>query len=350
MKIELKELRKRDKYISEKPEGDLILWTYKPDCQYDKAWDKYTSMCRGLITDKEGNIIARPFKKFFNLNEMEETKLENLPNEIPFITEKMDGSLGIQYYKDGKIMIATRGSLSTSEQSQWATEWINKNYKISDFKEGYTYLYEIIYPENRIVIDYNGISALFLLAVKNNETGEELNLIEEAERLKIAIPIIFKDKSLSQIIGSLNILSGNEEGYVFQYSKGLRVKMKGEEYKRLHAILTEFSSKNIWLIVKEGKSVVEAIGKVPDEFYDWVKKIEDDITKKFSVFMLSAKEIHRGIKCLPTRKEQALAIKERTSILQGIIFALLDNQEEKAKEIAWKLCKPKYEQPFKKDT
>src|SRR5271156_1066714 len=109
------------------PTLPLRIYNYTHLAQYDgKAWgDGTIDYCRGLIVDNEDNIIARPFKKFHNLNtaSMPETLVENLPLELPEITKKMDGSLGI-WYPDGTPAgaIATRGSF-TSPQALWATKW-----------------------------------------------------------------------------------------------------------------------------------------------------------------------------------------------------------------------------------
>ena len=120
MKINLEELKKRDKYIfcQRHPDEPLIIWNYTHACQYDKAWDEYTKMCRGLITNLDGRVLARPFSKFFNLNESEESKIENLPAIESEIYEKLDGSFLIQYYSnydkdDNKVYVATRGSVKS---------------------------------------------------------------------------------------------------------------------------------------------------------------------------------------------------------------------------------------------
>ncbi len=146
MKINIEELKKRKDYINcrKHPELDFLIWNYNNSCQFDRAWDKYTKMARGLITDLEGSVIAKPFSKFFNLGEQEETMEKNLPNEIPEVTEKVDGSLGVQYTDGKEIYISTRGSFE-SDQAKWATEWIQKRFTVEDFKSGYTYLFEIIY-------------------------------------------------------------------------------------------------------------------------------------------------------------------------------------------------------------
>jgi hypothetical protein len=42
---------------------------------------------------------------------MPQTTISNLPNEIPKITEKLDGVLGILYPEKNKVAISSRGSM-----------------------------------------------------------------------------------------------------------------------------------------------------------------------------------------------------------------------------------------------
>ena len=345
MKINLEKFRERDKYINCQKHNtlDLLIWNYNHFCQFDKVWDEYTEMARGLITDLEGNIVARSFKKFFNLNEREETRMENLPLDEPKIVEKYDGSLGIQYYDGDKVCISTRGSFN-SEQAIWATEWM-KHFAKENFKEGYTYLYEIIYPENRIVIDYGNRKELVLLAVKNIETGEEIDFVSEAKRLGLRYPKII-DCSNENIIMKRSKLSGNEEGFVLNF-KNLKVKMKGDEYVRLHRLITGFSTKSIWECLKNNQDLENILKDIPDEFYNWVKEKEKELKNEFNSIKKSALESYEEIKDLPTRKEQALKVLRDYKKISAEIFALLDGKDYE--QVIWKKIKPEYELPFKKD-
>lgn len=141
----LTELRKRSKYINEKRHDtlDLIIWNYNNLCAIDEAWDEYTLMARGLITDLKGNIVSRPLKKFFNLNQTEESRIENLPMDLPEVYEKLDGSMCIQYYDGDKVCVATRGSFN-SDQAIHGTKLLENRLR-TDFDQRYTYIYEIIY-------------------------------------------------------------------------------------------------------------------------------------------------------------------------------------------------------------
>jgi RNA ligase len=122
------------------PTLDLTIWNYSPRVQYERQWDVITTQCRGLVTNSKGEIVARPFKKFFNY---EEHKPEDLPNEEFVVYEKMDGSLGILFYYENEWILASRGSF-TSEQSIKGTEMLKK-YPLEKLDRNNTYLFEIIY-------------------------------------------------------------------------------------------------------------------------------------------------------------------------------------------------------------
>jgi RNA ligase len=151
------------------PTKDLTIWNYSPKVQYERLWDDITLQCRGLVTNSKGDIVARPFKKFFNY---EEHKPEDIPNETYVVYEKMDGSLGILFNYEGEWILATRGSF-TSPQAIKGKEILDRH-DISAWRKDNTYLFEIIYPENRIVVDYKGEEKLVVIGAFHTESGMEI--------------------------------------------------------------------------------------------------------------------------------------------------------------------------------
>ena len=149
------------------PTCGYVIYNYTARTQYEQYWTEQTKLCRGLILDKDGAVIARPLEKFFNIGEYNQhTHLGKLPNYTYFdVFEKMDGSLGILYTRpDGKVGLATRGSFE-SPQALKGQEILNKKYPNIVMNPKYTYLLEIVYPENRIVVDYEGQEDLVLLSI-----------------------------------------------------------------------------------------------------------------------------------------------------------------------------------------
>lgn len=126
------------------PTYDLTIWNYSPKVQYDRLWDEITLQCRGLVTNSEGKVVARPFQKFFNYEEYLENAPHMIPNEPFEVFDKMDGSLGILFNYNGEWIIATRGSF-TSDQAIKAKEMLDEKYPTENLDKNNTYLFEIIY-------------------------------------------------------------------------------------------------------------------------------------------------------------------------------------------------------------
>lgn len=323
----------KEGYISVQrhPNAELLIYNYTPKAQYDRVWNEHTLSCRGLITDLNGNVVARPFKKFFNLEE----HTEEMPMESFDVFEKMDGSLGILYWTGNVPRIATRGSF-VSDQAKIGTKILWEKYK-DDWDEldpSNTYLFEIIYPENRIVVDYEGMTDLVLLAIIDTTTGEDLPLQD------IGFPMVKCHDGINDILTLKTLEEDNREGFVIRYKSGLRVKVKFAEYVRLHRIITQVSSRVIWEYMHENRSLEELLDKVPDEFYNWVRAT-------YCNLLAEVKEIQNycilNFKDLGDRKENALYY--NTLKYPAIMFRMLDN--ESYHSIIWKLVKPKFEKPFK---
>ena len=136
-----------NKYIEEglvvkndHPTLALSIYNYSRTCQYEGKWDDITNMCRGLVLDKEGNVVAKSFDKFFNY---EELTLNDIPNESFEVFEKMDGSILIVFWYEGKWIVASRSSF-TSDQAIKGVELLKK-YNTDIMFRHLTYCFEIIY-------------------------------------------------------------------------------------------------------------------------------------------------------------------------------------------------------------
>lgn len=325
--------------VQKHPTADLFIYNYTPKVQYYKLWNEITLQTRGLILDAEMNIVARPFRKFFNLE-------EHQPNEIPQtafdVFEKLDGSLGILYWLNDKPFIATRGSFE-SEQAQKATEILYSKYADTFIRldKSSTYLFEIIYPKNRIVVDYGSVEDLFLLARIDNETGNDLPVYEST-----GFKIVKRFDGINDL-QQLKALEGyNKEGFVIRFQNGFRVKMKFAEYVRLHRIITGVSNVTIWEYLKEGKSFDELLVKVPDEFYDWILQTANGLEMNFKLIYDNAQEVYRKL-YHEDKKIFALRVLDEAKEISSILFNIYNGK--KVEPVIWKMIRPEYVKPFKKD-
>lgn len=316
--------------VQKHPTHNLFIYNYTDKAQYDKIWDEVTTKTRGLILDENYNIHATPFSKFFNYEEHQPTDIPNLPFKV---YEKLDGSLGILYWIDNNPYIASRGSF-TSEQAQKATNILHTKYKhvIPSLNKEFTYVFEIIYPQNRIVVDYGDVEDLYLLSIIHNHTqGEQL------ANIGFPTPKIYDGINDISTLKQLN--TENQEGFVIKFQNNFRVKIKFEEYLRLHRIVTQVSTKTIWEHLSQNKPTEELLERVPDEFYDWVKQTENQLTTQYNNIL---QEATLNYKELPTRKETALYFQSKPN--PKLLFSLLDNRD--ISKLIWNLIKPEYSKPF----
>lgn len=346
-----------NKYISDglvvkndHPTLPISIYNYSRTCQYENKWDEITKACRGLILDQEGNVIAKGFDKFFN---MEEHNPEEIPNEPFEVFEKLDGSLGILFWYQGKWMLATKGSF-VSEQAIKGREILMK-YNFEPIPKGYTTLVEIIYPENRIVCGYGDEESLVVLSMINNSSGKELDytsLLYISNETRMAV--VKKYDAVNDYKTLKSLISKDREGYVIRFRNGFRMKIKGEEYVRLHRILTGFSNVDIWEYLKDGKNIDELLDRVPDEFDKWVRTTIKDLRYGSYQLRERAGKLHDGFRYgkfgdvdpEPTKKEFAEFVMKQEEVLHAIMFAMWNKNNEKVDEIIWKLIKPKYSKPF----
>lgn len=280
--------------IKRKEKDGLVLYNYSKKCLYDAAWDDFTIQCRGLILEKEtGKIMARPFPKFFNLGEREETCLENLKLTDYRCYDKLDGSLGIIYNYNKKWHVATRGSFE-SDQAIIGQEILDKKYQfqMAHLDEDVTILVEIIYPENRLtegarlVCNYGETRDLVFLAAYDRVGGEEQSREWcEVVAKRIGMLIVKEYKyNINEMIEMQETMPANREGFVVRFSDGLRVKIKGKEYLRMNRILNGLNALALWEVMdKNGEVPKEFMQTVPEEILDEINKIKDILECKYDI-------------------------------------------------------------------
>jgi RNA ligase len=328
------------------PTHPLSIYNYSRTCQYDNIWDTVTTQCRGLVLDNEGNVIAKSFPKFFNLEQYEPHEISNEPFEV---FEKMDGSLGIAFHYDGDWIIATKGSF-TSEQAVRGTQMLKnlsilRNYPTTGLRENWTYLFEIIYPENRIVCDYD-FEDLVLLGAYDRDTLEEIDYdtLVKSVSLYFDVRVVRKYNAVTDYTKLKDMISDDREGYVIRFKGGMRMKIKGIEYLRLHRILTNFSTTDIWEILSKDGDLNEFLDRVPDEFDNWVRNVVDNLRKQFDEIKTNMEDEFAQ---LVNKKEFALKIVDNP--IKSLLFKRLNSYSSDLNDMIWKMIKPKWSKPFKEN-
>ena len=321
------------------PTDPLFIYNYTQNAQFDKVWNSVTLACRGLITNADDVVLARPFSKFFNLAEHD---ISELPSGNVEVTEKLDGSLGILYPNQSGYALATRGSFN-SEQCLHATRIWDSRYADSfSPNPDWTYLFEIVYPTNRIVVNYGDVNDLFLLGAIDIKSGCSVSFDEACTSWNGPVVEKHPYTTLTEAIAVPS--RDNREGLVVRYiDSDLRVKLKHEEYVRLHRIITGVSERRIWEALSTGVDLDKWLDGVPDEFFSFVTSTRDkffldkaslevEIENKFAEVVASLPENY-------SRKDFAVKVKELSSwSLFKALFLRLDNKSYD--HIIWRELKP----------
>lgn len=298
--------------------GTLVLLRYGQDEFYQGDWtnpDSILRHCRSLVIDLEKEeVVIYPFEKFFNMNELEETSIENIQKKIKKakvfeVSNKMDGSMYAARYlkicgcngcdctleqkiQHGKIITCTSRSLDEAES--WRLKDANRmlfqnknNLEMLVNNPNYTFVFEYISLADAHVIKYQKEEeGIYLIGITDMTTGRELNY---SEILQIAkqygvLSTITENLKLEQLVEfSKTMDADKKEGWVLNID-GFKVKIKCDDYVNLHRILGSLRSINVIIeAIADGK-YDDFISKVPIAYRDGIeekaKKIFDWIHER----------------------------------------------------------------------
>jgi len=306
--------------------GNHIIFNYAAKAQYDNRWNYFERVSRGLIIHvPTGEITARAFDKFFNWGEGAHYPP---PHTRPvMVTEKMDGSLGILWRDEQeKFRIATRGSLE-SDQAVWATEFLNKHYCLDALPSYATLLFEIIYPENRVVVDYGLREQLVLLYARNRFTGRYVDrwVVDRwAGEFGFPQPTWVRFDTFEQIRARADTLGWNHEGFVAVTEDFQFWKFKGLEYLKAHKAIHNLS---FTAIVEALRTFTfeDLLTYLPDVFVKQAKQMQAFIRRHVLMTLVRAYELF----------EQLPRVDRKTFALEAVkypeykryLFALFDGKQ-----------------------
>ncbi|PRY35391.1 RNA ligase [Umezawaea tangerina] len=359
--------------VQQHPMLPLSIFNYTVEAQYGRAWNAVTTTCRGLIVDSDtGEIVARPFGKFFNYGD---PTAGDLDLRTPVIaSDKADGSLGILYPVPGGWAVATRGSF-TSDQARHATALFNERYAGRWVPpEGVTVLFEIVYPANRIVLDYGELDDLVLLGAIDTDTGVTANALLTADWPGPRVQV-FPYASLAEALAAAP--RPNSEGLVVRFlHNDQRVKIKQADYLQLHKVLTTCSARRLWefLAVNACPAPADAnrqwyatqlhldpadaerirtigpdwlstvLDGVPDEFFQWVHARLTELTGAVESLRAEITATCEQMRVQTGGDRKAFAALARPHKHFGAIFRLADGQS--IDTYLWRTTCPEHELPF----
>ena len=298
--------------------GDLELFSYSIQCQFEGSWNKYNLLARGLVLcPQKEQVIALTYPKFFNYGECS----LYIPNEPFETTGKMDGSLGIIYFWDNDWKVNTRGSFK-SEQAIWAKNWLDKNVDTNILKPGVTYLVEIIYKENKIVIpyDYEGLVYLTLYTKTGYEPKDYDGLSKLfMKKAGFLLTKVHSYNSIEEMIEVAKKLPYTEEGFVIRFKNGYRIKIKSDDYVRIHRLISNVKPLFIWECMMKGDDLKKIRTELPEEMLSDFDQIHDILKNKFYDIVEEVDETYDKLSHL-SDKDLGLWIKENPERINNLLF------------------------------
>ena len=322
--------------VQRHPDRPYVIYNYTEACQYANAWTAVTLACRGLIVDEPtSTVLARPYPKFFNHDQPGAPEL--VADAEVLVTDKADGSLGVVYRDADGWAVATRGSFA-SDQARHATAVLRSRYAGFTPPGGMTVLVEIVYPENRIVIDYSGLDDLILLGAVDIATGRTFGPDAVPEWPGPSVER-FAYATLAEALAAPP--REGREGLVVHFTgTDQRVKIKYADYVRLHRLVTGLTPRTVWAVLANGGELDELTEPLPDEFHVWVRKVADGLTAEVDALAARVEEAYATIVVgLPDgwgRRE--FAVEALKSPDRGALFLRLDGKDYRPG--LWQLVRP----------
>ena len=299
--------------------ADIYIYGYSQmdsDTSRRIKWNNTNINLRGLIVDSKGNVLSRSFQKFFTFKKylskntifMTEGQIKTIKSDKMRIFEKVDGTFTVLYWIDNIPYLATQRSFRSPKALKATKILYNKySHTFDKLDKNKTYIFEAIYHETKVLVDYGNEHKLYLLGIVDTETGKDYELKD------IGFPIAKEYTQELQQIKNLDDLKNlnlpNMEGFVIKYGDGLRIKIKFPWYDKTHRVFNQIiayknaafqleeqlrgfleipdnklTQRKIWTLFEKGIAISEIEKNLPDVFYslgveEWLKSQHNEYVK-----------------------------------------------------------------------
>ncbi len=312
--------------IKVKEYEDIVCLNY--DQIKSKKTDPITIECRALKLYKENwTVASRAFDRFFNFGESE---AKNFSFETSVIAEKVDGSLIPVWFNkvDKKWHISTRGS-GFAEGKGNGDKSFNEMVLITfpnllqimeNEDPDYTFLFEFISPENRIVTPYEK-SELVLLGIRHNLSGNYKTLVEMEDFVhrcsssSVRMCKFFHFDSLNKAVEFTSSFKRLEEGFVcWDLKSDLRIKIKSVQYVAMHLMCGKIDDESILSVILQGET---------DEFISYYPELREkfrECERRISLFQEFLSKTYAEICHLP-QKDFAIVVTSNFKLYSSLFFS-----------------------------
>jgi len=270
--------------------------------------------CRGSVyevspsTDPDGDWAVRPYlMPFFKFNNYGENSADPIDwKGTLYVRDKLDGSL-LKLLKEpdgessGGDLWTTNGSFDVGvEVPELIPAETEENLppphtfaslrdyalrghedEIKRLPEGWTFMFELISPYNRIIVPYRETILVFLGCRDPQGLEHTPEWAAENFGMSFATPKVYPLKSIDEVIAYCKSIDSNDrEGVVVQDAHFNRVKVKSEHYLSLFLLKGEdhFSDERLFDAIKR-ESIDDAVAAWPE-----IRTRTEEITAEWVAF------------------------------------------------------------------
>lgn len=289
-----KELSKEPFCFKVNRDGEYLLVKYNIGTDFNADLTHYA---RGVIfkEDRPSHYVCvcHPFDKFFNYGE---SYAASIDWDSAIVREKIDGSLIKVWYDNNEWHISTNGMVDAFKASVNETvsfgdlflRAINNDYTFFDgLNINDIYMFELVSPENELVVKYNE-TALYYLGERNTDSDvEAFNYTEHMNKYGIKNPRVYKLNNLDDVVNLVNAFGDDEEGCVVCDKNFNRIKVKGQAY------LTAFMYR-CQMSISTKKILTAILNETIDDWAAYNPSIKEKSDKIFKIFYKIAKQYEKG--------------------------------------------------------
>lgn len=330
----------------------LVMFKYS---QIDTDWNAghITHEARGIILDEDTlEVVSYAFDKFFNAGESHAAKLD----AASMVTsDKIDGSIIKVVRLGNDLLISTNGTIDAfkapvAEQvgcpyksfgdivnAVLKQKHDKLGFKKDMFKEGYTYIFELVSPWTRVVTPYHDDN-LYLIGCRDNMTFQEMFFGDVSIAKYFDMPVVHSFKTVDDCLKSASSLDWTDEGYVIMDKSFNRVKCKNASWLAVHHLCSNHAmSYSRALEIVRANEIDEVVGYFP-EFADALQEVKNRFWNAVTQAKADVAAMHAFIRenswtdeevmsSGPHRKDIAIWV-QKSFRLPGLAFGLLDKKVE----------------------
>lgn len=289
--------------------------------------------CRGLVLDSKNNwkVVAKAYDRFFNLGEHKDLTDSFDWSEFECYT-KEDGSIMLLYYHNGTWKVNTRGSFADTECNFSGKTWSDLFFELLPntpwdmlLSRGYTYIFEMWTPFNKVIRQYDE-SCVILTGIVENETGHDVRgeLVDVfANDHNLKRPERYTFTSLVEIENFLKKQEEDDptfEGVIVRDRNKLRLKIKSKTYVALHQLSGNgniYNPKNLVPFILAGET---------DEVLTYFPEVKEQLNKtkeKMDAAFAELMDIFYSARTIEEQKKFAIYVtKTRKTPFTGLLFTL----------------------------